>query len=137
MNSRIENSSPSLDRMATPPPAPSLERRQLIVSTIAPIEQTFYLVTKETLDAYASAGFFANLFPMVFRACAGGFVSGWVGEATSAIANEVKMVVSTAKYGLFIFAIIFLGPRVVFVIRRRNLRSWIFKLSPPEISAKT
>ncbi len=122
--------------MSTLPPTPPLQDRGLIVLNITPIEQTFYLVTQETLDAYANTGNFSNLFLTIFGICAGGFLTCWVAERTSAVAKEVQMAVATVKFGLLVFGAIFLILSLYFVIRTRKLRSSIFKLPPTSIPVK-
>lgn len=123
--------------MGTPPDTPPPDYRELIVSNIAPIAQTFYLVTQETLDAYASAGFLSNLFLTLFGICTGGFLTCWVAEKTSLLTREVRIALATTKYGRITFGTIFLILSVHFLMKRRKIHSSIFKLPPPEISAKT
>ncbi len=123
--------------MGTQPPSPPHNRRELIVSKITPISPTHYLVTQETLDAYASAGFLSSLFLTIFGVCTGGFLTCWVAEKTSALTREVQIAIATAKYRLITFGAVFVFQSVHFLVKRRKIHSSIFKLSPPEISAKT
>lgn len=119
--------------MDEPPAAPPLQSHEYIVSKITPIQQTFYLVTEETLQAYASAGYLSNLFLTIFGVCVGGFLSCWVAQLTSAFTKEVQMAVTTAKYGLLVFGLIFLSLSLVFMWRGRQLRLSIFKLPSTSI----
>jgi hypothetical protein len=123
--------------MGEPPPSPPQHSREYISSKITPIEQTFYLVTEQTLQDYAHAGYLSNLFLTIFGVCTGGFLSCWVAQATSALSQEVLAAVSTAKYGLLAFGLIFLALSLVFLWRGRQLRLSILKLPPPGLPLRS
>jgi len=101
--------------------------RVAVQSMVSPIQQKFYLVTKQQFDFYSELGWLTNIFLMLTGAMLGGSISCWAATKQTNLSTSLSAVLATALYFCLVCTVLFLGFSFFFILRRKKIQDDIFK----------